>query len=607
VKRRLILSFVSALALTVLAAVCLRGAASLEQRQALESATSLLGASSRAIEAELNLRGRTLAELSAKLAADPALPTELQTIGDRADHRISPMRGVRPDLDSTTLMNAEGVVVGTTAPHRHVGENLAAHRAAAGDEIPGQSLPPSTPARLDAVLAGYPARGVSFADGVIYHWGSAPIHANDKIVGAVLIERRLASLPPVPGCDAFLVVGGKVVLGTAREGWRKFLTGGSEGPFRLGDGSVWAQRFQVPGSAAPVGFVTVDLAPRFAELAGFKHTLVALVILAWLAHLAMLLWASRPTRVPSGLPGMPSSRGGFASVLLERANQLLRAGRQRLGAPTRDVPATVVGPPAQLEERSDVDRTPPLGERVLPEALKGAPPTAAPASVLPVALPPPLSGPADGVAPMVADTSDEEDWNEATSAMPMTPELMAELGLREPPDAGLETQVMNITPEMLADLKAGELAAAAKAAPDAESAEAKAEPAGEAAEPKAEAAAASETGEPKAEPAASESAESKSESKAAPAGEAAAAKAAPVGEGAGPTTEPPDPIYHELYKRFITMRKMCGQAGDPGFETFTKIVAKSQADMMAKHSCQRVRFHVIVKGGKAIITATPLH
>jgi hypothetical protein len=522
-KWRLLFLSVSGLALTLLAVVCVQGMASL-QRRALESATSLLEASTKTVEAELNLRGRGLAELSEEFAADPDLPGELQSVGTNAEHRVDQFHGAKPEIDAITLMNESGVVVGTNAHRFHVGENLVAGRN-------GNTGAMGPPGLLDSVLAGYPSRGISFLDGVAYHWGAAPISVKGTVIGAVLMERRLQSLPDVPGCEAFLVVNGKVALGKAREGWRNFIANGPDKPFLLlatestavvpllgeirkqpmfvdpGRIGIWAQRFHVPGSAALVGFVTIDLTPLFSELAGFQLMFVILVMFVWLAHAALLFTANRQ---------LPSSREQLMERLLAPREWFRDFWKGVQPPPQAASPGNGVAPfgeQAATDEQAALEEiTPPLGERVLAR----------------------LSVPSSETAPSGEQESSGPFAEDATSAMPMTPELMAELGFEEPAgEAGQETQIMGITPELLADMKAGM------------------------------------------EPATSK------------------------------TPEPDNPIHRDLYEQFTTMRKRCGESDPLPFEQFMILLEANRAEVMAKHNCQEVSFHVLVQAGKAVLTATP--
>jgi hypothetical protein len=173
---------------------------------------------------------------------------------------------------------------------------------------------------------------------------------------------------------------------------------------------------------------------------------------------------------------------------------------------------------------ADEEVTPPLGERVParlslvePAPMEGTPPT------------PGEAPPTPDEEPQAAEAED------ATSAVPMTPEMMAELGYHDEPEegGGLETQIMNITDELLADLRGG-------------------------------------------------------------------------GNAARKEEVPEDPIYREVYTRFVTLKKMCGDVSDLTFDEFKRDLERSQAEVMAEHGCKRVRFHVVIQGGKAVLRTTPV-
>jgi hypothetical protein len=586
-------------AVALLAGVCRHGAASLFERRVAGPATSLLEVSARAIEAELNLRGRTLGELAEQVANDPDLPAELEAANGKADHQIPQFRGVRPEIDSMTLMNEKGVVVGTNAPRYRVGDSLVAR--------PGGQRSRGTPGLLDAVLDGYPSRGVSFVDQVLYHWGAAPIRVKNDVVGAVLIERRLQALPAA-GCESFLVVGGRVVMGRPQEGWRNFVAGGSDKPFlmvakdnaggarpgvegeRIG---VWAQRFHVPGSPTAVGFVTIDLSPAVADLASFQATIARLAWLVWFVFAALILATS--WLAPADEPWV--RRLGQLRRRLGESRQP-PAAAPSTPTPSRQSSTVILAPPAQPAaaaaelDAEDAKETPPLGVKIsspLPGII----------DALPI---PGLAKPATEAAAANAHKEEDSDLHEdATSTIPMTPELMAELGLSDiPEDPALETQVMNLD-DLLAAIKGGpgetpETEPGTEQAPEAASPAAQAP---EAASAAAAPAAAQETAQQGAPPETTQQ-EAPSET---------------TQQEAAPGTPPPqpsqpadaeDPVYREVYTRFIGMRRLCGQPVDLAFEVFKEDLEKSQAQIIAQHGCKRVRFHVLVRSGKAILATTPL-
>jgi hypothetical protein len=615
VKWRLLFALIGGLAVALLAKVCVHGAASLEERRVVVPATSLLEVSARAIEAELNLRGRTLGELSEQVAGDPDLPAELEAASGRADHRIGQFRGVRPEIDAVTLMNAKGVVVSTNEPRYHAGDSLVARpEASAPGGAPPKHVAVGTPGLLDAVLDGYPSRGVSFFNGVLYHWGAAPVRVRNEVVGAVLIERRLQALP-VAGCEAFLVVGGRVVLGRAEEGWRNFVAGGADKPFlmvakdagpsgtrpaggageRLG---VWAARFHVPGSPTAVGFVTIDTSGAVTELASFQATIVHGAWLVWLVFVALLLMTAplapvdeRWVRWLGGLRRRlgearqpPPSAPSTPTPTPSRQSSTSTPSRQSSTVVLKQPPAAAPEPDGE-----DAKETPPLGVQIsspLPGII----------DALPI---PGLEKRSTEAVAANAFEGDDLDMD-ATSTIPMTPELMAELGLSDiPEDPALETQVMNLD-DLLAAIKAGPTPEAAEqgAAPETTQQEAAPETTQQEAAPEpAQQGAAPETTQQGAAPETTQQ-ETPPETPSAPPLE-------PEQPGL-PEEVAEDPVYREVYTRFIGMRRLCGQPIDLAFEAFKEDLEKSQAQIIAQHGCKRVRFHVLVRSGKAILATTPL-
>ena len=62
-----------------------------------------------------------------------------------------------------------------------------------------------------------------------------------------------------------------------------------------------------------------------------------------------------------------------------------------------------------------------------------------------------------------------------------------------------------------------------------------------------------------------------------------------------------------MYQDFIDTRQRCGEATDG--VTFDKFGAKLRANreqLMTRYKCQRVKFQVYVKDGKAALKATPV-
>ena len=94
------------------------------------------------------------------------------------------------------------------------------------------------------------------------------------------------------------------------------------------------------------------------------------------------------------------------------------------------------------------------------------------------------------------------------------------------------------------------------------------------------------------------------------AGPAAAAPAGPSPWDAGlahaPGIDPSDPDaahFQETYDQFVRTRAQCGETGDLPLAKFVDKLKKSREQVMQRQNCQKVRFQVYVKEGKAALKA----
>jgi hypothetical protein len=178
-----------------------------------------------------------------------------------------------------------------------------------GTEAPAETLAPDD-FELTAML-GHTQTATLVVDQEVRWLTAAPISQKTRLAGALILETKLQALPPTPGAEAFVVVGDGITLGQAPEGFDGSNAVGDEPllvapavapahvmgvelqvtPFYV-DGErigVWGQRFAVHGTTSAFGYVTADLSPFYAELAGFQLTALVLLILVWLVHAALIL------------------------------------------------------------------------------------------------------------------------------------------------------------------------------------------------------------------------------------------------------------------------------------------------------------------------------
>lgn len=65
--------------------------------------------------------------------------------------------------------------------------------------------------------------------------------------------------------------------------------------------------------------------------------------------------------------------------------------------------------------------------------------------------------------------------------------------------------------------------------------------------------------------------------------------------------------WRTVYSEFIALKKQCGEAtAQLTFEKFKGTLQRNKDALVARHGCERVRFTVYVKEGKAALKASPV-
>ncbi|MCG8425232.1 MAG: hypothetical protein MJE77_45710 [Proteobacteria bacterium] len=66
-------------------------------------------------------------------------------------------------------------------------------------------------------------------------------------------------------------------------------------------------------------------------------------------------------------------------------------------------------------------------------------------------------------------------------------------------------------------------------------------------------------------------------------------------------------VFRQVFEQFLAMKTECGEStSNLTFERFALKLSKNRDALMAKHSCDEVRFQVYVKDGRAALKATPI-
>jgi hypothetical protein len=448
--KRLALVLVSAATFAVVGALTARSVAALQGR-ALGASVASLDASARAVEAALAPVGADLPELAGRLASAPGLGQELKALltaraaaaaargpapaaharleaaRTKLEQHVAALRGT-VTVDTLALVSDTGEVLLSDSARLPAGTELGAKgmdfavddaaAAAAAAEVgamaakkawgPAQAVP--------AALAGTPTRAAFVHEGGLYHLAAAPLVVKTKVAGALVLERRLVSLPTVS--EAFVVAGGRTLIGNPPEGFAE-PSGAPERPFVLSPrpelrlpafesafidalvttGSpagrvapgLWAARFHVPGVEAAHGYVTADLTALFSDVAEVQLRILALAVIAWLLHAVALMLSGQRTR--TGLEQLTAAiaaapAGGLDTLDLDprQAPQELRKLVDALGnavkaaALTKQAELTPAGPtlpplppaPVALEPAAPVFELGQLGAPATPPAAPAA-------------------------------------------------------------------------------------------------------------------------------------------------------------------------------------------------------------------------------------------
>ncbi len=493
----------------------------------------------------------------------------------------------------------------------------------------GAPMPTMDDTQTEAVrgaLAGGLAQAALVVDGNITHIGAAPIMFKGKLAGAIVVERRLRSLPKPTGVDPVLSLDGQVRMGRAPEGAsvdsnatesafllaprhvRSAVPGlGSVGfgPLFVAPGSVgvWARRFEVPRVPSAVGYVYTDVTPAFAELGGLQLLTLLLAVVTFAIH--ALLIATSGLGMARGIAAMSDFLGkqqqglGDGSRLSERnlpagLHRLARLVNKSLERGSGSTSSIVSARNASLDDviahhepatpdMSELDfgsfaaPKPELSQFKAPtmEMKRPPPPSTAPTKAEGREPPADDRPPgADGRSPMAEPIAPPADVRQPVAARPTAPPPSP--ALSDPGSAALLASLEELSDSLAAGEDAASdsgrsfTAEAPRPAPKTNGASGRAVPVLPSAVP------------------------TKDES------------AGPV-PGVGSAEIPRDVHYREVYQRFVEVRVECGEPTDDlTYDKFTAKLGQSRDAVMAKHACADVRFQVYVKNGKAALKATPV-
>ncbi|MFC1611225.1 MXAN_5187 C-terminal domain-containing protein [Myxococcota bacterium] len=280
---------------------------------------------------------------------------------DKLSERVGVWRERNPNIDGYCFVSDVGVVLLSDTDHfrqeKTVPIQMAAEETDKGSEDPAspeseegtEQVGPSEEAKgTDLVLSMESnqvqtgtliAKGNGDDEGKDLYWlTAAPIYQKTRLIGALIVESKVQSLPQTPGAEVTLVVDGEVVRGELPEGvdLEAAATAGDPllvrrvtppanvlGMAELGVGpmfvdaghvGIWGSRFDVPGANSAFGLVVADVSPLYGELAGFQVTSLLLLAVVWLIHAMIILlggWRLRAgaNRIADFLGGLHKDSG----------------------------------------------------------------------------------------------------------------------------------------------------------------------------------------------------------------------------------------------------------------------------------------------------------
>ncbi|MBN1959674.1 MAG: hypothetical protein JW841_01900 [Deltaproteobacteria bacterium] len=358
--KRLVLLIISTASFALIAALILRTNA-MRQGQSLSRSLQTLEASARHLEKSIDDLGKNTMDaamrlaLSPNLVADlnqyntaktsavnarnvmPAARTRLEGFAAKLRHQIEDFRSSENNIDAVVLINANGEVLLSDSKLLPLGSQIDIPVAA--KKINPNSITKITPditipknaditknkKNANSSPAVYLAqntfsntmgRTTVFYKGNVFSIGAAPIRTKSKIIGVILTEQRIDTLPkPVLG-EAFVVQSGKAIIGSIPAQvklpktipQRPFvIQANANAPLLIFDslqqqaliasinpvGEIkpgrWALSFNIPNMVDATGLITVDLSARYNESAFIERLVLGFLGATWIIHIIILL------------------------------------------------------------------------------------------------------------------------------------------------------------------------------------------------------------------------------------------------------------------------------------------------------------------------------
>jgi len=86
----------------------------------------------------------------------------------------------------------------------------------------------------------------------------------------------------------------------------------------------------------------------------------------------------------------------------------------------------------------------------------------------------------------------------------------------------------------------------------------------------------------------------------------AAAPEAPTKVRKPTAEEREDAAYKQVFDKYVSARRKCGQSDDLAFESIRDVLKKQVRTIKSRYRCKSVKFRVTVENGKAKVKAVPL-
>ncbi len=218
------------------------------------------------------------------------------------------------------VLSDKGIVIFSASTSLPKGKSLNAVLAPQKEAVDSEEAA-SPPDLFTRLTTRGSQRGILSDSGGLRYFAVTPIFLRSRFSGAVVVQRRLSTLPAlsegvraiVMAADGQVLLGDKDVEVPTTELHAPFVavprdpealiagavSMGFSGLFMKNQAGVWAQRFELPALQAGYGFVLYDNSPDFARLRGIQLLLIILGGFVMLVQLVAMAFGTGRGLAPS--------------------------------------------------------------------------------------------------------------------------------------------------------------------------------------------------------------------------------------------------------------------------------------------------------------------